>query len=237
MQHHIRVNDAQAHFKTPAPPGYSLFNVTVRHECFDGTTTPEMTRAVFHRGNSVAVLMWDQADDTLILTKQFRPGPAFNSDPNPWIIDIVAGSVEPGEKPEDCARREVEEEAPGCEIVKIAHILDFYTSPGACSELMHLYCAIVDSSKAQTSGGLADHNEDILVMKVPVEKAFWMVRRGEIRTSAALVALQGFQIYWENQQRLAEMNTARHVNWCPQCGNEIPHHKMDCTYESDRRAA
>ncbi len=70
----------------------------------------------------------------IILIKQFRT--ALDKE----IYEIPAGTLEPGEAPELCAQRELEEEC-GYQAKKWEKIFSFYTAPGFCTELMHLFVA------------------------------------------------------------------------------------------------
>ncbi|MCB2157335.1 MAG: NUDIX domain-containing protein, partial [Rhodobacteraceae bacterium] len=44
--------------------------------------------------------------DRVLLIEQFRMGPYARGDAEPWLIEAIAGRVDPGETPEDAARRE-----------------------------------------------------------------------------------------------------------------------------------
>lgn len=54
------------------------------------------------------------------------------------LVEIPAGKLEPGEKPEITAIRELEEET-GYTTESLQFVASFYTSPGFANELMHLY--------------------------------------------------------------------------------------------------
>lgn len=73
-------------------------------------------------------------DKEIILIKQFRK--ALDKE----IYEIPAGTLEPGEPPERCAQRELEEEC-GYQAKKWEKSLSFYTAPGFCTELIHLFFA------------------------------------------------------------------------------------------------
>src|SRR5262245_52787159 len=65
---------------------------------------------VMERGNSVGVLGYDAARDTVVIANEFRPGAFVNGD-YPYTDNLVAGRVERGESPIDAAVREMKEEA------------------------------------------------------------------------------------------------------------------------------
>src|SRR5688572_21541694 len=122
----------------------------LRHEKYDGTMTGEMVRLNFERGDSVAALIHNPADDTLIFTEQFRY-PTFYKGPG-WLLETPAGSIEMGETPEETLRREIEEEI-GYTISNTRFISTFYVSPGGTSERIHLYYVRVKADEKTGEGG------------------------------------------------------------------------------------
>lgn len=57
-----------------------------------------------------------------------------------WLDELPAGTIEPGEPPEVCAARELEEET-GYSAGRLIHLASFCTTPGLTDELMHAYAA------------------------------------------------------------------------------------------------
>src|SRR5690242_12107673 len=68
----------------------------------------DVKREVFERGDSAAALIHDVERDVIVLTEQFRMA-TYAKGPG-YLIEAMAGSVEEGEDPEDCIRREMMEE-------------------------------------------------------------------------------------------------------------------------------
>ncbi len=127
--------------RTPLYQGfYSVEKYRLRHHRFDGTWSKAMSREVFVRPAAAAVLPYDPARDAVVLIEQFRIG-AYVAGAEPWLIEVVAGIIESGEAPEEVARREAVEEA-GCHILALEPIGRILPSPGADSELMHLYSVL-----------------------------------------------------------------------------------------------
>jgi ADP-ribose diphosphatase len=175
---------------------FRLDEFSLSHELFGGGDSPVFTREIFERGSVVAVLPYDPERRKVVLIEQFRAG-AIEDPDGPWLIESVAGVIEPGESTQQVALRECVEEA-GCEIRQLEIISQYYVSPGGTSEHCSLYCGLVDSDGVAGIHGLADENEDIRVMVVDAEEAFAWVREGRIRSSASIIALQWLEL---NQAR------------------------------------
>lgn len=173
---------------------FKIDRFDIQHKLFAGGLSPVFTRELFERGEAAAVLLYDQEKDIVVLTEQFRIGAAFdNNQTSPWILEVVAGIIEEGEKPEEVACREAEEEA-GCSIQTLTHISSYWSSPGGTSEKIHLYCALVDSSGLGGVHGLAYENEDILVRLIPFTDAYLAIESGEINNAATIIALQWLKL-------------------------------------------
>ena len=99
----------------------------------DKVTLPngkEATREVVQHCKACCIVPMVE-EGKIILVRQFRY--ALKD----YIWELPAGLLEPGEKPIECAKRELEEET-GYSAKKITEILKFYTSPGFCDEFIHL---------------------------------------------------------------------------------------------------
>ena len=162
----------------------------LEHERFAGGWVGPMERELLERDQAVALLLHDPETDQVLLVEQFRPG-ALGDPEGPWMLEIVAGIVEPGETLEAVARREAREEA-GCEVHELRHILDYYPSSGGSSETISIFYATTDLGQATNGGlfGLALEHEDIRVRIVSRQQALQWVYEGRIRASMAIIALQ-----------------------------------------------
>ena len=65
---------------------------------------------------------------------------------NPWMIEVVAGILEPNETPENLAMRETFEKT-GVELPDILPICAFFMAPGSSTEYCHLFCGRIDSKE------------------------------------------------------------------------------------------
>jgi len=166
---------------------FRLDACTIRHERFAGGEL-EIVRENLERGDAVVVLLHDPARDEVLLIEQFRIGPTARND-NPWLIEMVAGMLNPDEDALECARRECIEEA-GYEPTTLTPLGSYYVSPGGCSERIFLYLGEVDASQpVGKGGGLESEHEDIRVFWVKREAALAMIRDGRINSSGPMLAL------------------------------------------------
>jgi len=167
----------------------------IRHQTYQGGEI-EIQRELFHRGDAVAVLLYDPVADRVVLIEQFRVGAI--GEENPWLLEIVAGMLEEGESVHDVARRECKEEA-GLDVHAFEPVYSFYSSPGGCSERIHLVCALVDSEQAEGTHGLEAEGEDIRVRVVDFAETHDLIASAKISSAIPLIALQWLQL---NRERL-----------------------------------
>ncbi len=85
-----------------------------------------------HPGAAVIVPIDEQG--RLHLVRQYRDAAGET------LLELPAGKLRPGEDPAECARRELQEEL-GLIAGRVEHLATFYSSPGFCDEIMHVYLA------------------------------------------------------------------------------------------------
>ena len=141
------------------------------------------------RGSVGAVIPFDPIRQELILIEQFRIGAWAAGWPQPWLLECVAGIVEEGETAEEVVCREAQEEA-GCEILQLEPIAKYFSTPGACTGLVSLFCGRIDSTGLGGIHGLETENEDICATVWSLEDALSALRNGAICNSMTLIALQ-----------------------------------------------
>ncbi len=184
--------------KTTPYDGYFRIDVyRLRHQRFGGGWTEVMSRELFERGRATVVLPYDPVCDAVVLIEQFRIG-AYAAGLKPWLIEPVAGIVEPSEAPEQVARREALEEA-GCEIAELEPIGTVLSSPGGSSEVLHLYCGRVDSAGVGGLHGLAHEHEDIRAFVAPANAVLERLAKGEYHNASTVMTLQWLAL---NRERL-----------------------------------
>jgi ADP-ribose pyrophosphatase len=175
---------------------FRLHRLTLSHPRFEGGRA-RIQRELLDRGDAVCVLLYDPKRDAVVLVEQFRAGALTKTD-TPWLLELVAGIVEPGESAEDVARRESVEEA-GVELAELIPITGYLPSPGGCDEWIELFCALVDAPESGGVFGLDEEGEDIKVHVIPAVDAFALVRQRVVNNAAAIIALQWLQL---NHDRL-----------------------------------
>jgi len=182
---------------------FALDEITLGHPAFSGGNV-EVSREVFVGTDAALVLPYDPGTDRVALVEQFRIGPYVRGDARPWALEPVAGLVDPGEDPADCARREALEET-GLELGRLVPVPGGYPSPGATTEFFHLYvglCPLGPDDADRPHSGMADEGEDIRTHILTLDEAI-----GLTETGAAKVLPLAFLLFWTalNRERLAEL--------------------------------
>lgn len=139
-----------------------------------GRTT---TREVVERQNAVVILPVDLNQDILLI-RQYR----YSVEQE--LLELPAGMIEPGESPEECARRELREEtgyAPG----KLLEMANWYVAPGFCTEFMHLFIA----TDLVPSRLFAEDTEGIQLVRLKMKDCLEHIKAGRIQDGKTIAAL------------------------------------------------
>ncbi len=128
----------------------------------------EARREIIRHPGAVALVALDEAENVL-LVRQYRTAA------DRILLEIPAGTLHPGEDPDACAERELQEET-GYRPGTLEHIGGVYTAPGYTTEFIHLYYA-TGLSESRLS---MDDDEFIEVERVTLDEAIAMIERGEI---------------------------------------------------------
>lgn len=160
---------------------FGIEEARLRFRRFDGTMSAPMERSAQMVGDAAVVLPYDPRLDRVLLIQQFRAPVFLAGDPAPWVWEPVAGLVDPGETPEETARREAVEEA-GVTLDRLESVGKSFASTGSSGEFLHLYVGIADLAGAgQGTGGLDTEGEDILPRLFSFDALMEMVDRGAVR--------------------------------------------------------
>jgi len=174
-------------------PTHAGFFVTrtyeLRHPTFAGGLSDTVHREVFVATDAAIVLPYDPKRDRVLLVEQFRMGPYGRGDPKPWMLEPVAGRVDPGETPEDAAHRECFEEA-GLRLGHLEKIAGYYCSPGCSTEYFHCYVGLCDLPQETTGqGGLDSEHEDIRTHVLGFNEAMELLTSGEADNGPLILSL------------------------------------------------
>jgi nudix-type nucleoside diphosphatase (YffH/AdpP family) len=169
---------------------FKIEEARLRYERFDGKMSAELTRLNFNRGDSVAAVVHNKRNDTVVLVEQFRYS-TYDKGPG-WTLELPAGIIEPELDPDPAVtmRREIEEEI-GYTVATLRSITKFYLSPGGSSERIFLYyTSVTPKQKTKKGGGLAHEGEDIHILSIKVDDALGKVDNGEIVDAKTIIGLQ-----------------------------------------------
>ena len=150
--------------------------------------TQRLKREVYNRTPAACILLYDPRRDLVVLVRQFRLPVHLNGDPA-WTIEVPAGLLD-DDHPEAAIRREAMEET-GYRLRDARFLFKSYTSPGAVTEVVHFFAALIDTAdRVAEGGGLDEEHEDIEVLEVPLDAAAAMIETGEIFDAKTIVLLQ-----------------------------------------------
>jgi len=140
----------------------------------DGT---KATREVVeHHGASVIIPLLE--NNHVLLVRQYRYAVERE------LLEIPAGTCNDGESPENCAKRELQEET-GFTCGELEKILECYVAPGYSNEKISFYLAKGLKRTQQNP----DEDERITVESLPIQKALAKIRNGEICDAKTVCAL------------------------------------------------
>ena len=108
----------------------------------------------------------------------------YRASADQWLIELPAGTREPGEDPDETARRELAEET-GYRAGRIQRLTTFYMSPGVLDERMFLYLA----TELEPGPMSLDAGEEIRVRITDWAEALAMVRDGRIQDGKTIAGL------------------------------------------------
>ena len=151
-----------------------VFNVTV-----DTVTEGDLTyqrEVVHHNGSAVIVPIFD--DGTVALVRQYRH-PAVR-----YLLEVPAGTLAKGERPEIGAARELKEEL-GVVAARLEKLSEFFVSPGFCEEKMWVYLATELSEGEQA----LEDDEVLDIVRLPISDALEMITSGEIEDAKTIIGL------------------------------------------------
>ena len=148
-------------------------NITLYETKLNGT---RISQEIVEQGNVVAILAID--DDEVILVNEFRY-------PVGYVLEIPAGTVDKGETPLKCAKRELLEET-GYKAKRIEHLIRFFPKLGYNTQIIDCYVA---TELTKISEPNLDEDELITVKKIKFRKLLNMINNGKIYGSYTICAV------------------------------------------------
>ena len=141
---------------------------------------------VQHPGSTAIVPVMD--DNTVIMELQYRH-PLQD-----YLFEIPAGTMDPGESPLACARRELEEET-GYVADEFIELGKVCILPAYSDEKIHLYLARGLTPSKQN----LDQDEIIEVVTHPLDQTLEMIRVGQITDALTILSLQWAWLYLNSE--------------------------------------
>ncbi|UNC91365.1 NUDIX domain-containing protein [Candidatus Contubernalis alkaliaceticus] len=128
----------------------------------------QSTREIVEHPGAAAVIPLDD-DNYVYLVRQYRKPLEKH------LLEIPAGTLEPGEEPRSCVQRELSEEV-GLGAGKLNLLASLSTAPGFCNEVIHIFLA----TQLFPNPGKLDQDEFLKVEKYHFQEALTMIQQGEI---------------------------------------------------------
>lgn len=130
------------------------------------------------RHPGAAALLAVTGDGRVVLIRQFRYAAGET------LLEVPAGTIDPGEAPEETAERELLEET-GYHPGRLEKLAEFFPSPGILGERMHLFLA-TELEKREAS---PESDESLELVELPWERALALEPGKDVRDAKTIVAL------------------------------------------------
>jgi len=168
-----------------------IFSVQVDNVAYD-SGREGIREVVSHHGGAVVVPFITPED--VLLVRQYR---------HPFrqtIYELPAGKMENSEDPMKCAQRELEEET-GYTSNHLHKLTSIYTTPGFCSEELHIFLA-TDLERLHQGQTLDEGEHGLIVQQVRFDKALAMILTGELKDSKTICGLFLAQQFFNKRRDL-----------------------------------
>ncbi len=144
----------------------------------DGGT--KIREIVVHPGAAAIVASINKGEDEseeeeMLLVEQYRKAIERKT------LEIPAGTLEEGESPDECARRELIEET-GFQASKLDKMIELYPSPGFSSEIIHIF-------KASELKKVSEDEAELSIRFVRLSELLTRIRNGEIKDGKTVIGV------------------------------------------------
>ena len=163
-----------------------VFDVQVDEIEYNGSGNKARREVAVHPGGAVVVVV--KNDGKIVMVTQYRyPSKEV-------LLELPAGKLDKGEDPQVCATRELTEET-GYTSNKISKLGKIHTSPGFCSEVLHIFLAenLVPGDHAREEG-----EEGMEMFEFTLDEIEEKIRTGEIADAKTIC---GISMYRLNAER------------------------------------
>ena len=159
----------------------------LRHDLVELPDGKAAEREIIEHSGGSGVLAVTENDEILLVKQYRRPYDEVT-------YEIPAGKLNPGESPEENARRELSEET-GYEAKTLIDFGKIYPSPGYTGEVIRIYFT-QDAVKAGDAH--TDEDEYLSLVKMPVEEAKRCIEEGvRIYDSKTIIAITKYLLMKE----------------------------------------
>src|SRR4029079_8329816 len=132
---------------------------------------------VIEHSGAITLLPLDEANNIWFVRQYRHPA-------RQMLLELPAGTLNPGEQPDLAANRELQEEI-GMRAGRLEELASFYLAPGYSSELMHVFLA-----QELTASVLApDEDEYLTIEKVPAAEVMGLIQSGKLQDAKSLATL------------------------------------------------
>lgn len=160
----------------------------------------QQEREAYDRGNGAAILLYNKAKKTVVLTRQFR-FPVYLNDRHGMLIEAAAGLLD-NLSPQERIKAEAQEET-GFRVSHVEKVFEAYMSPGSVTEKLYFFIAeYSERDRSSNGGGVEEEGEDIEVLEWPFARALEAIKTGEIEDGKTIMLLQHLALNAIFEERL-----------------------------------
>lgn len=159
-----------------------VFDVRVDEIEYNGTGNKGRREVAVHPGGTVVLPL--KSNGKIVMINQYR------YPHNEVLLELPAGKLDKGEDPLNCAMRELTEET-GFTSNKITKLGKIYTSPGFCSETLHIYLAeeLIAGNHAREEG-----EESMEVLELTLDEIEEKIKNGDIVDAKTICGIHYFKM-------------------------------------------
>ncbi len=165
-----------------------VFDVQIDEIKYNGSGNTVPRQVAVHPGGAVSVPV--KPDGKIVMVTQFRY--PFKE----VLLELPAGKLDKGEDPQICASRELTEET-GYTAQKISRLGKIFTSPGFCSEVLHIYLAedLIPGRHAREEG-----EEGMEVVELSLEDIDEKIKNGKIVDAKTICGITMYRLNTERRR-------------------------------------